>query len=131
MFMQERPLVRGRRKPGFQGWADHFLNHLAQRHLVPLLLLPVVMSGFCLFTVFGLPTAFRSSSTTDQILCLVFSMAGICGTAATLYFVRSITKRPASWRLFDLGRTAWLVLMVIAWGAGLGCGVLMLNAAAR
>ena len=43
----------------------HLLSHLIQRHLIPLLLLPVVLSGLACFAIFGLVHELRTSSTSD------------------------------------------------------------------
>jgi hypothetical protein len=110
---------------------EHLFNHLIQRHLVPLLLLPVVLSGFGCFGILLLPEAFRGSSTGDRIIAVVFSLIGIFGTVATLILVRAIRRRPTSWRVFELGRTAWTVLVTLAWLAGVACGFIMLHDISR
>ncbi|MGP8197927.1 MAG: hypothetical protein ACLQU4_00310 [Limisphaerales bacterium] len=110
---------------------EHFLNHLIQRHVMPLLLIPVVMSSFSCFAILQLPEVFRSSSTPDQVVAVVFSLIGIFGTFGTYKFFRVIRHKAPTWRVFELGRTAWLVLIGMAWFAGLGCGVLMLYETSR
>ena len=110
---------------------EHLLNHLIQRHVVPLLLLPVVMSGFFCLAILQLPETFRSPSTPDRIIAVVFSLFGIVGTVGTFIFLRVIRRKAQNWRVFELGRTAWLVLISVAWLAGVACGVLMLYEISR
>jgi hypothetical protein len=110
---------------------EHLFNHLIQRHLVPVLLLPVVLSGLCCFGILLLPEAFRGSSTDDRIIAVICSLIGIFGTVATLILLRAIRRRPTSWRVFELGRTAWTVLVSIAWLAGVACGFIMLHGISR
>src|SRR5881409_1139667 len=105
---------------------ERLFNHLIQRHLVPVLLLPVVFSGLGCFAVFLLPEVFRSSSTPDRVLAVVFSLIGIFGTIATFILLRVIHRQASSWRVFDLGRTAWTILVSLAWLVGVGCGCIMM-----
>ena len=104
----------------------HLLNHLIQRHLIPLLLLPVVLSGLACFALFGLVHELRTSSTTDLIILGVISLLGVIGTLCTTVFFRVVRSQPATWQVFELGRTAWSVLIVSAWLAGVACGVVMI-----
>jgi hypothetical protein len=104
----------------------YLLDHLIQRHVIPLLLIPVVLSGLSCFAIFGLPEALRSSSTRDAIILAAISLFGIIGTICTSVFLRVIRSRPPTWKLFELGRTAWSILVTVAWLAGAGCGVLMI-----
>ena len=110
---------------------ERLFNHLIQRHLVPLLLLPVVLSGLSCFGIFLLPEAFRGSSTGNRIIAVIFSLIGIFGTVATLILLRVIRRRPTSWRVFELGRTAWTILVTLAWLAGVACGFIMLHDISR
>jgi hypothetical protein len=110
---------------------EHFFNHLIQRHVVPVLLLPAVISGFSCFAILQLPAAFEAPSTPDRIVAVVFSLIGIFGTLGTCLFFRAIRRKQPDWRVFELGRTAWLVLIGAAWLAGVGCGVLMLYETSR
>jgi len=108
----------------------HLLNHLIQRHVIPLLLLPVVLSGFSCFAIYGLPQALRSASTTDAIILVIISLLGVIGTFCTSVFFRVVRSQPATWQVFELGRTAWAVLIAVAWFAGVACGVLMIYVSA-
>jgi hypothetical protein len=103
----------------------HLLNHLIQRHVIPVLLLPVVASGMLCFSIFGLPQAVRSSATGDEIILAAMSLLGVVGTVGTAVLVHVIRSQPAAWQVFELGRTAWSVLVTVAWLAGVACGVLM------
>ena len=105
---------------------EHLFIHLIHRHVLPLLLLPIAASGCFCFAVFGLPEAFRSTSSGDRVVMVVFSLLGILGTVATFLILRLIHRRDREWRVFELGRTAWSVLISIAWLAGVGCGIVML-----
>jgi hypothetical protein len=89
------------------------------------------MSGFSCFAIIGLPEVFRSSSTPDKVMAVVFSLIGILGTFGSYKFFRIVRHKAPNWRVFDLGRTAWLVLIGVAWFAGVGCGVLMLYETSR
>ena len=109
----------------------HLLNHLIQRHLIPLLLLPVVLSGFACFTIFGLVHELHTSSTTDLILLAVVSLLGIIGTFCTSIFLRVVRSQPPTWQIFQLGRTAWSVLITAAWLGGAACGLLMIYETSR
>lgn len=109
----------------------HLLNHLIQRHLIPLLLLPVVLSGFSCFAIYGLLHELRNSSATDLIILAIISSLGIIGTFCTLGFLRVVRSQPATWQVFELGRTAWSVLITVAWIAGVACGVLMIYETSR
>ena len=104
----------------------HLLNHLIHRHVLPLLLLPIAVSGCFCFAVFTLPEAFRSTSTEDRFVAVVFSLLGIFGTAVTITFLRAMRRLSPEWRVFELGRTGWIVLISIAWLAGVGCGIVIL-----
>jgi len=105
---------------------EHLFNHLVQRHVVPLLLLPVVLSGLGCFEVLLLPEAFRAS-TGDRIIAVVFSLIGIFGTIATFILIRAIRRQESSWQVLELGRTAWTALVSLAWLSGVGCGCMMLH----
>jgi hypothetical protein len=113
----------------------HLLNHLIQRHVIPLLLLPVVFSGFACFAAYGLLHDLRTSSTAasmgDLIILAVVSLLGIIGTLCTSVFFRVIRSQPVTWQIFELGRTAWSVLIISAWLAGVACGVLMIYETSR
>ena len=102
------------------------INNLLLHHLLPLLLLPVAMSGCFCFAILRLPEALRSNYTPDRVIAVIFSSFGILGTIATVIFLRAIRRRTSTWRVFELGRTAWIVLIGFAWIAGLACGVVML-----
>src|SRR4051794_17308695 len=104
----------------------HLLNHLIQRHLIPLLLLPVVLSGFACFAIYGLLHELHTSSTKDLIFLAIISLLGLIGTLCTSVFFRSVRSQHTNWRLFELGRTTWSVLILFAWLAGLACGILMI-----
>jgi hypothetical protein len=106
-------------------------NHLLHRHVIPFLLLPVVMSGFACFAVFGLPDAIHMSSNSDVLGLIVISAGGILGSIGTMFVLCVIRKKEPYWRLFELGRTAWLTLITLAWIAGLGCGLLMVQEISR
>jgi hypothetical protein len=102
-------------------------NHLIQQHVIPWLLLPVVMSGLACFAVFGLPDAFHSSSNSDVVGLTVASLLGILGSSGTFALLCTIRRKAPDWTVFELGRTAWLTLIILAWFAGLGCGGWMLH----
>ncbi len=104
----------------------HLLNHLIQRHVIPLLLLPVVFSGFACFAIFGLLHELHTSSTTDLIILTAISLLGLIGTFCTSIFLRIVRSQPTTWQAFELGRTAWSVLIIVAWITGAACGVLMI-----
>ncbi len=110
---------------------EPLFNHLLQRHVIPVLLLPVVLSGLGCVTVLLLPSTFRSSSTPDRLLVGIISLLGILGTIATFLLLRAIRRRDVSWRVFELGKTAWSVLISLAWLGGVACGFLMLHEVAR
>jgi len=109
----------------------HLFNHLIQRHVIPLLLLPVVCSGFACFTIYGLLHELHTSSRTDLIFLAIISLLGIIGTLCTSVFLRVVRSQPATWQVFELGRTAWSVLIIAAWLAGVACGVLMIYETSR
>ena len=109
----------------------HLLNHLIQRHVIPLLLLPVVLSGFSCFAIYGLLHELRTSSSTDLIILGIISLLGIIGTLCSSVFLRVVRSQPVAWQVFELGRTAWSVLIVVAWLAGVACGVLMIYETSR
>jgi hypothetical protein len=109
----------------------HLSNHLLQRHVIPYLLIPVVMSGFACFAIFGLPDAIGMSSNSDVLGLVIISAGGILGSIGTMFVVCVIRKKEPHWRVFELGRTAWLTLIILAWVAGLGCGLLMVHAISR
>jgi hypothetical protein len=102
------------------------LDHFIQGHVIPLLLIPVVLSGMSCFSIVGLPQALRSSSKTDVILLAALSLLGMIGTVGTWLFLRGVRSRPPTWRVFELGRTAWSVLIAAAWLAGVVCGLVMI-----
>lgn len=110
---------------------EHLLNHLIQRHLIPLLLIPVVLSGLACFAIAGLPEAFRGSSMSDIVILIIISLLGLVGSAGTFVLLRVIKKKAPDWRVFELGRTAWITLIALAWFAGVGCGLLMLHEISR
>src|SRR5690349_17024980 len=110
---------------------EYLSKHLLQRHVIPFLLIPVVMSGFVCFPVFGLPDAFAMSSNSDVLWVAIVSAGGIVGTIGTIFVLCVIRKKEPHWRLFELGRTAWLTLIIVAWIAGLGCGFLMVHEISR
>lgn len=105
----------------------HLLNHLIQRHVIPLLLIPVVLSSFFCFAIYGFLHEFRTSSTGELIFMAILSLLGVIGTFCTLVLFRVVRSQPAAWQIFELGRTAWLVLITVAWLVGVACGVLMLR----
>jgi hypothetical protein len=105
---------------------NHLLNHLIQRHVIPLMLLPVVLSGFSCFAIYGLLHELRTSSATDLIILAVISLIGVVGTLCTSIFLRFVRSQPVTWQVFELGRTAWSALIIVAWLAGVACGVLMI-----
>jgi hypothetical protein len=109
----------------------HLLDHLIQRHVIPLMLLPVVMSGFSCFAIYGLLHELHTSSATDLIILAVISLVGIIGTLCTSLFLRFVRSQALTWQVFELGRTAWSVLIVIAWLAGVACGLLMIYETSR
>ena len=104
----------------------HLFDHFIQGHVIPLLLIPVVLSGLSCFAIFGLPQALRSSSRTDAIILIVISLLGIIGTIGTWVFLRAVRSRPHTWQVFNLGRTAWSFLISVTWLAGVLCGVLIM-----
>jgi hypothetical protein len=81
---------------------EHLLKRLVQRHLVPVLLLPVVLSGLACFAVSGLPQAVRSSSRAEEIILVVVTLLGILGSLGTFVCLRVIRRQPPTWRIFDL-----------------------------
>ncbi len=109
----------------------HLLNHLIQRHVIPLLLLSVVLSGFSCFAIYGFLHELRTSSTTDLIILATISLVGVIGTVCTSVFLRFVRSQPLTWQVFELGRTAWSVLITAAWLAGVACGVLMIFETSR
>jgi hypothetical protein len=109
----------------------HLLNHLVQRHVIPLLLLPVVLSGFAWFAIYGFLHEFRTSSTTDLIILAAVSMLGLIGTFCSSIVLRVVRAQPETWQVFELGRTAWSVLIIAAWIAGVACGLLMIYETSR
>ena len=108
------------------GYMKHLLNHLIQRHVIPLLLLPVVLSGFACFAIYGLLHELRTSSSTELIILGIISLFGILGTICSSVLLRVVWAQPVTWQIFELRRTAWMVLIVVAWLAGIACGVLMI-----
>jgi hypothetical protein len=96
----------------------------------PLLLLPVVLSGFSLFGILGLAETFHSSSTRDQVLLIALSLVGLVGSVGTFLCGRFIRNRSQQWQVFGLRKTAWLVLICLAWLIGLACGIVMAHVAA-
>lgn len=104
---------------------EFFFKHLLHRRVLPLLLLPITMCGCFCFATLQLPQAFRSGSA-DRAFVIVLSLIGILGTIVTFIILRFIYRRESTWRIFDLGRTAWMALLILAWLVGAGCGVLML-----
>jgi hypothetical protein len=106
-------------------------NHLLQRHVIPYLLIPVVMSGFACWPVFGLPDSVYMASNSDVLGMVIISAGGILGSIGTMFVLCVIRKKEPHWRAFELGRTAWLTLIILAWIAGLGCGWLMVHAISR
>lgn len=107
-------------------WMKHIFNHLVQRHVIPVLLIPVVLSGWFCFAISGLPQALRTSSTTDAIILIVISLLGVIGTFCSSVLLRVVRSQPTTWQIVGLGRTAWSVLIVVAWLGGAACGVLMI-----
>src|ERR1700678_3231800 len=103
----------------------HLLSHLIHRHILPILLLPIVVSGIFCVCIFELPAMFRSPSTPDRVISVVFSSLGILGTIATYLVFRVVRRRDQTWRVFELGRTAWTVLISVAWLCGVACGILI------
>jgi hypothetical protein len=82
----------------------HLLNHLIQRHVIPLLLLPVVLSGLACFAIYGLLHELRTSSSTDLIILGVISLLGIIGTLCSSVFLRVVRSQPVTWQVFELER---------------------------
>lgn len=104
---------------------EHIFNHLVQR-LIPLLLLPVVFSGLCFFGLFQLASELRSFSKPDWIVAIVVSLMGILGTGTTYILLRAIRRQASSWRVLELGRMGWIVLVCLAWVGGVACGFIMM-----
>jgi len=105
---------------------ERLLNHLMQGCIVPLLLLPVVLSGLSCVALVQLPEALHSAPRSDQFIAVAFSLFGIIGTLGTIVFVRIVRRKAPNWQFFGLGRTVWIVLINLAWFAGLVAGGLKL-----
>jgi hypothetical protein len=105
---------------------QHLLNHLIQHHVIPLLLIPVAISGVSCFAVYELLRELHDAPAADLILLAIFSIVGIIGTICTWFFLRSVRSQPVTWKTFELGRTTWSILIIFAWFAGAACGVLMI-----
>ena len=124
--MDKRPPIPPKGMPPPSSFMERLGNRVVHGRLLPLLLLPVAISGFFCFTVFALPEAFRSTSRGDRVVAIVFSLIGIIGTFTTFMFLRAIRRRPPGWRVFDLGPTAWTVLVSTAWLMGIACGLFLI-----
>jgi hypothetical protein len=91
------------------------------KHFIAWLLIPVVMSGFSFFVILDDPKGFHERQF-DEI---VYSIFGIVGTISIFVSVLIIRRKSASWKVFDLGRAAWIAIISVAWLAGVGCGFLV------
>lgn len=83
-------------------------------------LLPVVASGFFLFM--GLAFIFRARSSPELIFGSAFTVVGLSGTGLGLWILWALRRSATSWRLLELGRTAWTSLVVLAWLIGIAIG---------
>src|SRR5262245_60479831 len=82
----------------------HLVNHLVQRHLVPVLLLPVVLSGLFCFAIFGLPAAVRSSSREEEVILVVVTLLVVLGSSCMCVWFSAVSV--ASARSFVCGSSA-------------------------
>jgi hypothetical protein len=97
--------------------------HLLHRHVLPVLLAPVAMSGFCFVMLVGLPgELFKIHKIIEIILAIGLVGMAFGGTALSIIFIKAFSRREPSWKLFDLGRFAWISLVSIAWLMGAACG---------
>ena len=102
----------------------HRLLNQLTHSVLPLLLAPVASSGLVVSVgILGLPDLLRNGTTTEQIFFALLTLAGIAGTIGTFLFLRAIYRRDPSWRVFELGRTAWILLLSISWALGMIGGV--------
>jgi Na+/H+ antiporter NhaA len=87
--------------------------------VVPWLLVPVFGFGF-MAGALCLEDYSKLTKSSDRILG--WCLGGLCvlGTLATIFAIRWLRRRPAHWRLLQLGRGAWIFLFSLAWLAGVG-----------
>ena len=97
--------------------------HLLHRHVLPGLLVPVAISGFCFVMIMGFPgELFKIHKTIDTVLAICLVVMAFGGTALSIILIKAFSRRGLSWGLFGLGRFAWISLVSIAWLMGAACG---------
>jgi hypothetical protein len=102
-----------------EGLGMHLLHH----HFLPMLLALVAMSGFCFIMIVGLPGELFKIHKAIEIV-LAFSLVGMAfgGTALSIILIKAFSRRESLWKLFGLGRFAWISLVSLAWLMGAACG---------